>query len=243
MRFPRVRFTVRWMMVVVAVVAGLLFLYVSFGGAYLVLAGLALLLSGSCWGLVRDRRQLSVAGFSGSVLAANIAVATACIYGFGFCGDLGLILGCVFGCPMALGLGAAWATAATRQDAPSRRSPLLTWPWVVAFALSPLISAVNHWPLRLAFLASRPALDRLADRVASGQAPRRPVWAGVFRVSRAVVDTKTGNIGLITFADPTGNTGFVRLGHSTPPERRSGPFYSLAVEVPMGGGWWFQTED
>src|SRR5262249_53313702 len=73
------------------------------------------------------------------------------------------------GCPFILGIGAAWATPATRRTARSRRSPLLAWPLVLAVALAPFSMLLTPWPLRLAFLASRPAMERLADRVAAGK--------------------------------------------------------------------------
>jgi hypothetical protein len=53
----------------------------------------------------------------------------------------------------------------------------------------------THWPLRLAFLASQPALDRMADRVAGGQALRGPVRASLFIVIGAAVDPSSGNVG------------------------------------------------
>jgi hypothetical protein len=50
---------------------------------------------------------------------------------------------------------------------------------------APLAMLSTRWPLLLAFIASKPALDRLADRVAAGQAPRRLGAGGIrLRTSR-----------------------------------------------------------
>ncbi len=46
----------------------------------------------------------------------------------------------------------------------------------------------TFWPLRVAFLVSMPALNRIADRVEAGEQIRRPEWAGVF----LILKTKSG---------------------------------------------------
>jgi hypothetical protein len=103
----------------------------------------------------------------------------------------------------------------------------------------------THWPLRVAFFASKPALDRLADRVAAGQALRGPVRASLFIVIGAAVDPSSGNVGLIIDPDPSGRSGFVRpgLGPSATPGRVTGPFYNLDFDLELFDGWRYQTED
>jgi hypothetical protein len=158
---------------------------------------------------------------------------------------VGMFLCSFCGIPLILGFGTAWAVAATRRKAVGRRSPLVAWPLVIVLAALPLTMAFTPWPLRVAFLASKPALDRLADRVAVGQAPRGGVWAGLFMVSGSIIDPATGNIGLIIDADPSGRSGFVRFGRGfkAPQGRRHGPFYNLDFDLDMSGGWAYQTED
>ena len=53
---------------------------------------------------------------------------------------------------------------------------------VLVFALLPASMPVTNWPIRLAFLVSRPALDGLADRVVTGAAVEFPRWAGAFQI-------------------------------------------------------------
>ena len=124
-------------------------------------------------------------------------------------------------------------------------SPLPVWSLVIVLVALPLSMLFTPWPLRLAFLASKPALDRLADRVATGQAPSRPVLAGLFIVVNSAVDPTSGNVGLITNPDPSGRSGFVRVSpaSSTLPIRAAGPFYNLNYDMEMGGGWRYQNED
>ena len=111
---------------------------------------------------------------------------------------------------MILGLGAAWAASATCPDAMHRRSPLLIWPLVIVLTFLPLTIVFTQWPFRLASLASMPTFDRLADQVAVGQAPRRPVWAGLFLVVDSIIDSSTGNVALITDPNLGGRSGFIR---------------------------------
>jgi hypothetical protein len=146
---------------------------------------------------------------------------------------------------MALGFGTAWAVAATRGDAAhphSRRvqcSPLLVLLLAVATAVTPQITLWTLWPLWVAFLVSSPALERLADRVAAGQAPPFPVRAGLYRIVGCATDTRTGNIALITDANPGGREGFVRRQPGTP----HGPFSSLWMGMRLSRRWAFEMEE
>lgn len=57
---------------------------------------------------------------------------------------------------------------------------------VVALCAGILVSVpVTRWPLRLAFFASRPALDAIADRVERGETFRHPLRAGLFVIEKA----------------------------------------------------------
>ena len=87
---------------------------------------------------------------------------------------------------------------------------------------------------RVARQVSKPALNRLADRIADGRAPGRPVRAGLFMVVGSIIDPVTGNVGLITDPDASGRSGFVRsggrgIGGAQP--RRDGPFYNLNIDL------------
>jgi hypothetical protein len=98
------------------------------------------------------------------------------------------------------------------------------------------------WPLHLAFLAARPALEHLADRVYAGQATGFPRWAGPFRVARTAVDPVTGNVGLMIDPNPGGPTGLVRICPGSPPDPR-GPFGWDDLRVDLGWGWEYREED
>jgi hypothetical protein len=104
---------------------------------------------------------------------------------------------------------------------------------------------LTFWPLRLAFLASAPALDGLADRVAAGPGVTSPEWAGLFRVVATEVEPSNGNVGLIIDPDPSGRSGFVRGGASPglPVGRSGGPFYDLNLDMRLDDRWRYVCED
>ncbi len=55
---------------------------------------------------------------------------------------------------------------------------------VVVLTMLPMLTQVTLWPLHVAFLTARPALDILADQVAAGKPVSFPQQAGVYRVRR-----------------------------------------------------------
>src|SRR4029077_20264739 len=78
---------------------------------------------------------------------------------------------------------------------------------VTFVAVAPLITL---WPLRVLFLAARPAMESLADQASTGQPFKGPRWIGVFRLSDATVDSATGDVTLLFAPRPNGRTWFVR---------------------------------
>jgi hypothetical protein len=114
---------------------------------------------------------------------------------------------------------------------------------VLVLAFAPLSMLFTLWPLRLAFFASRPAMDRLADRVNAGQAIGSPEWAGLFRVVGSAIEPTKGNVGLIIDPNPGGRSGFVRTGPGVPAKKNLGPFWNLNFNEHLGGRWWYQNED
>jgi hypothetical protein len=184
-------------------------------------------------------------GFAIASAGVNFAFAALFIYGMTMWGFAGMFVELLCGVPMILGFGTAWAAAATRRETVRRSSPFVVWPLVVVLATLPLTMLFTQWPFRVAFLVSRPALDRLADRVATGMAPGGPVRAGLFIAVNSAVDPTTGNVGLITDPNSSVRTGFVRVSPpaGTSSGGASGPFHNLNSDLPMGGGWRYQTED
>jgi hypothetical protein len=147
--------------------------------------------------------------------------------------------------PIVCGAGAVWATAVTQRAATPHRSPFLAWPLVLLFAILPLTMPLTRWPFYLAFLASAPAMDRLADRVAAGQGIARPEWAGLFRVVGSDIVPSSANVGLIINPDPSGRSGFVRVGGapSVSAGPSSGPFYNLNFDLKLCDRWRYECED
>ena len=243
MRQIGLRFTIRGLMIAVAVVAGSLALSRSPIGPIIACGLLYLSLIGSLWRMFRCLRRLAALSF-GLVRTLSVAwCADLCIYHLNL-GGLGLMFsGCFVALPAVLGPGVAWVQAATRPTARARRSPFLAWPLVLVLAVAPLSMLLSPWPLRLAFLLSRPALEGLADRVVAGKTIGRPEWAGLFLVVDAAVDSDTGNVGLITDPDRNGRSGFVRVGPAMPPEHRVGPFHNYNINLPLVGRWSYQNED
>ena len=77
-------------------------------------------------------------------------------------------------------------------------------------------------------------MERLADRVASGQVHGGPEWAGMVYVVGSAVDSAKGNVGLIVF-EPSGSSSRAELaqhpsGHTIP------SFYMVMVNEPRAAG-------
>ena len=241
----RFRFKLRSLMIAVAVVAGLLAvahsptgLAVTFGLLYLALIGVQ-------WWMFRGFRRLSALCFGVGAALVNILSVTLCVYLLNLGGAFLMFIGWLVAFPTIIGTGVAWASAATRRTAKSRRSPLVAWPLVLVLTLLPLSMLLTFWPFRLAFLASRPALDRLADRVEAGQPVTSPEWAGLFRVVASAVDPSSGNVGLIMDPAPSGRSGFVRVsvGPGMTAARSSSPFANLNFDLQLPERWWYECED
>jgi hypothetical protein len=245
MRPIRFRFKLRSLMIMVAVVAGLLAVALSPIGLAITFGLLYLALIGVQWWSFRGFRRLSILCFAVLVAFVNIVSAALCIYLLNMGGAFLMFLVWMLAFPTITGTGVAWASAATRRNARPRRSVLLAWPSVLALAFLPLTMLLTSWPLRLAFLASRPAMDRLADRVAAGEAVTSPEWVGLFRVVASAVDPSTGNVGLVTNADPSGRSGFVRIGAgpSRPTGPSNGPLHNLNFDLQLRERWWYECED
>lgn len=239
------RHTIGRFMVLVACAAVLLWLLRDADGVPFAIALGGLTLALASWASVRGQRRSAAIWFCASAIVANGAAALFCIYeqggwwaGLLFTG----LLGCI---PPILGFGVAWSAAASQPKMEYDRPPLAAWPsllakvLVLAMAISPLVTLFSYWPLRVAFLISRPALASLADRVAAGQSPPFPIRAGLYRIVDAVTDPTTGNIALITNPNRSGRSGFVRYQ----PRASHGPFSSLFMSIDLDWTWAFEMED
>jgi hypothetical protein len=115
--------------------------------------------------------------------------------------------------PIVPGFGLAWATS---QPSRGRKAvAAVAVGLVVAFAVSIL---QTHWPLRLAFHLSSPALNRLADRVSGGGTVRPGERAGLYFIRGGSI--VGGDTMLVIDPDPGGLSAFVRKGTAMPGPRR-----------------------
>ncbi len=233
------RFTIRRLIAVVAFAAVLLWLLHAPQRRLLGISLGGLALAVGCWAAVRGHCRRAAIGFGISILAANVLVASLSVYQQGW-GWIGEAAGIFCGIPMILGFGTAWALALPWRD----RFPRDPWPLPVliltlTMAVTPLATLLSSWPLRLAFLVSRPALESLADRVAAGQAPTFPTRAGLFRIAGSAIDPATGNVALITDPNPNHPSGFVRYQLGTPHRPFDSPFMGMSLSP----AWAFEVED
>jgi hypothetical protein len=232
MRLPRVRFTIRGLLIAVVVIAGLLALPGRWGVLAILLFLMCLSVITARWLFLQGNRRLAAFGFWIPAILVNLLFAASCvspeIY---FLGSLTLAWLLIV-MPSIAGFGITWALLAIRRGEARRRSRSVAWLSVIATSLMPVVMVWSHWPLHLAFLASRPALEHLADQVASGQAVVFPRWVGPFRIAGSAIDPVTGNVGLMTYPNPSGPTGFVRVGPGTTPYDRFRPIrVCLAIGV------------
>lgn len=143
--------------------------------------------------------------------------------------------------PTLGGFGIAWAILATQGVRGPARAPTRTWFAVLILTLMPSATALTAWPFRLEFLLARPALERLADQVAAGRPITTPQWAGRFRLAGSAVDTASGNVALL-FA-PNGPRALVRIGPRARLGECGSPVQGDWSHLPLTFGWCFHQED
>jgi hypothetical protein len=231
------RLTIRRLMLVVGVVAGILGLYRSLGSAYLVLLALSAIMAVLVWQVVRRLPRLAAWTFGVSAFLVNASVAPVCAYLCSIGGFALMVLASISMFPLVLGCGSAWAMAGPD---PRRFPRAAAWSIVIVLGFLPISMMSTLWPLRFAFTLSRPSMDRLADRVAAGETLAFPEWAGLYRIVDAKREPRNGNVALIIDADPSGRSAFVRVVARS---ESYGPMVNLNFNVPVGGPWRYQNED
>jgi hypothetical protein len=193
------------------------------------------------WRLTRGRRRWASWVFGSSAVVANVWVAGICAYILDIDGLTFMAIMAFAFVPITLGSGVAWASEATRPGAWRRRSWFVVLPLVLAVALLPLTMLQTPWPLYLTFALSRPAVERLADRVATGRSPPMPCRGGLYWITNAGVDTKTHHVSLVTGRDGYGRR-FVRLGPSPSSRRHDVPPYYNVLSERVADRWWYCSE-
>jgi hypothetical protein len=240
--FHRPRFTIRYLMVAVAVavLACLLALHEGPGAILVALALPGVCLIGAQWLVIRGDRRLAAFGFWAVATSANLVYAARCVapcYYVLISMFLGWLLSVL---PSIAALGIAWTFLSGRQCAGSYRSRLAAGFLVFFLAVLPLATMCSLWPLRLAFSMTRPALESLANQVGAGQSVGFPRWVGLFRVAGSAVDPATREVGLLIEPNPNHYAGFVRVPPGAP---RSSMFGTDLLGVHLGWGWEYREED
>jgi len=140
--------------------------------------------------------------------------------------------------PVTLGAGAAWAASAAGVAARGAWSRATAGCAVVLLVSLPPLAAWTHWPYRVAFLASLPALNRLADRVAARNPPPTPILVGRYWITARGLDYQTGDVVL---AGGAGRDAMrlvrLRPGSSRPPS----PTW-ICYDWHAFGPWWVQHQ-
>jgi hypothetical protein len=241
-----VRFTLKSMMLCIACAAGFLTLYVQYLAAYIPFWLLAIpcliLLVGYCLWFWRCRRIAGI-GFVGLSILSNYAYVVASIYSDYMLMPLLKIAWMLVLLPSIGALGTAWTKLAAHDSAALRKSPSISWALVIALAVLPAVTISTVWPLHLAFLAFRPSLERLADRVEAGHMIASPHWIGPFRLSESAVDSDLKIVGLFIDPNPGGRTGFVRVHSETLETHRFGLLLGTDTNVELGWGWSYRQDD
>lgn len=248
MRRIRPVFTIRHLMILVAAAAGLSWLYRSVNlygfvallvyGAWI--AGFSMLLYPQYRHYRREAlRAMTVAG-----TLEFLAMASLSVFVLRFSGLVYKMLISTLFLPIVIASGVAWVVAATSSEASPKRSPWTAWPLVAVLVVVPVSMMFSHWPVRLAFLASRPALNRLAERIESGESLDHPEWAGAFLIRKVSdIDAGPGNLALVILNDSTRHTRLIRAASpSTRPlieDYQPTALFRFAHDT----RWWYHERD
>jgi hypothetical protein len=241
----RLRFTIGRLMIGIAAIAGIL----ALPGVAGLLAGLLFLASlhliGARWiveGGTRNR-PLAAGTFWAVALCVNLIAVAFCLPP-----DYLILGGAIFpgtlfvGIPAIVAFGIAWVQLMDGRGAVPPRSTEVAGILVFLLALLPMLTIGTLWPLRVAFLTSRPALERLADQIAAGKTVVFPQHAGWFQINDAAVDPVSGNLGLMIEPDRSHPAGFVRLGPG-PAAGPNVPICGSDLHVGLGWQWSYRQDD
>jgi hypothetical protein len=227
----------------VAAFAFIVYLARTLGSSFILLLGFAGVLTAlilPSFLPARDEERRNAWRCGATAIMADMFAASLCIYLPGTYSMLLLV-------PAAFLAGVsvlvAWGIWSYHAHMAARRVAVnfLAGPAILALAASLLIMSFTWWPLRVAFVISRPALERLANRTATGGPVTRPQWAGFFWVERTAVDPSSGNVGLITIDPKSGPSGLVRIGRGS--KRTLGPIWNHNIDMLLDGRWRYQEED
>ena len=235
---PIFRFTIRRLMIWVALLAGCLCLYRQLGGLSGTILMIYLSFGAGAYLVASFQPQLAFRGVVGLATLLSIAIGGCNVYILGF-GLLDLsFLALVLCAPLLVGGTLGWTVVNIRRE-PAQRS-LRGQALIVCLLFLPVSMAWTHWPLHLAFALSRGPLTRLADRVNAGESIPYPVWAGVYRISQVKRDPALpGNMMLCTSSDLEKGSGFLRILSPS----RSDIAHFDCLSQPLSGPWYYWFYD
>ncbi|QDV36562.1 hypothetical protein [Tautonia plasticadhaerens] len=228
------------LMAFVAAVAGVFAIIRQIGPGPSMFIGIGLFPGVLAWLASRRRRKAAAVAFAASVGLAAAPIILLCAYWLNIAGVALAVLWAILTVPPTIGFGIAWASEFRQEGGPGWRASVPPWTLVLASAALLISMIPTLWPLRLAFLASRPSLDRLADRVAAGETLVRPARAGLYRIVASRLEPRSGSVALLTDDHLAGGSGFVRLSTRLP---QHSPMSNLNFNVHLGRRWRYQDED
>jgi hypothetical protein len=240
LRPPRMRFTIRGLMLAIAITAGLLALPKDWREVGAVLSIPVASLVAAWWLVRRGRCRLAAICFWAPACITNSYIAAESVTPEGWPTITRILVSLFVLLPTLLAMGVAWACLATRKTPAVRGMPWVVGLSVIVLSVMPATTSMSLWPCRLAFLATRPRLERLAKRVSAGHAITYPQWVGPFRVNGSNVDPATKNVALLTDTDPSCPAGFIRdtVGNCWGTTVRGD-----ALHLDLGPGWCYHVED
>ena len=164
MRLPVVRFTIRSLMIVVAIMAALLALPDGWREVAAVVSLPCLALFTAWRLLLGGHRRLAAIGFWSLSILANVLFAALCVFPESSRVALFLLWFFIL-LPTIAGFGATWAILVTRGVVVTRYSRQAVWILVITLAVMPGVTAWSAWPFRLVFLTTaRSTMECLADQ-------------------------------------------------------------------------------
>ena len=94
---------------------------------------------------------------------------------------------------------------------------------------------ISEWPLRIAYMLSRSAMEQAAANLKAGEPWNGPQRLGVIYVRQAELNAR-GTVCFWTDLDPSGRTGFVQC----PAPKAE---FNLWSRISLDGGWQLISED
>jgi hypothetical protein len=200
---------------------------------YLILGCMSMV--GLCWALSRAWPNASPWLMVVWSLLGLVPCVWLCVWHYEFATPMLIALVSLLASTLCLVSGIYWV-----RSRKGRQRPSVNQARVVLTVLCALLGsmALIPWPLYVAFALSKPALERLADRVAAGESVTGPEWAGVYQIVGSRTDS-SGNVALLLDANPNGPIGFVRMTNSQ--ERPL--VLPTDLCVPLTPSWSYNSED